>query len=124
MSTGARVSNRSTAVGATALDAPSTTAGLGALSGLGSTLPANTDAYVRAAGAQVARLPPAPPPPLCHRGTVIVLPASVFTANLAKTDVLDVAWAAPLALAAPPIADIAFFLVRNLMNDSLTYWMT
>ena len=38
----------------------------------------------------------------------------------AKTDALDVAWAAPLALAAPPIADIAFFLVRNLMKDSST----
>ena len=49
-----------------------------------------------------------------HRGTEIVLPASVFTANFAKTDALDVVWAAPLALAAPPIADIAFLFGKEL----------
>ena len=120
LSAGARASDRSTAVGATAFDAPSTTTGLGAPSGLGFPLPANNDAYVRAAGAQVAWLPPAPPPPLYHRGTVLVLPASVFTPKLAKTDALVVSLATPLAIAAPPFADIAPFLVRNVMNDSLT----
>ena len=63
LSAGTRASDRSTAVGANALDALSTTTGLCAPSGLGLTLPATTDAYVRAAGAPAAWLPPAPPPP-------------------------------------------------------------
>ena len=63
---------------------------------------------------------PAPISALFPRGTEVALPGCTLTGEVAKTDALVVSLAAPLAIAAPPFADIAPFLVRNVMSDSLT----